>query len=132
MEVGLVRKNGMDVGHDGGMVDQFLEERVVFEDVENADIVPVDLGGAAMGLILFVEASTALHNLFEAPAQAGYVVWVEEVVQHEVAVGVEEGEFFGCRLAVGCHGSGYITASHRESQAPIIGVLRRYALAVLF
>ena len=102
--MGLVREDGPDVGHDGGMVEQLLEEGVGFEDVEDAYIVLVDLGDAAVGLVLFVEASTALHDLFEALGQPGYVVGVEKVLQHEIAVGAEEGKFFGPGLVAGRHG----------------------------
>jgi hypothetical protein len=86
------------------MIEQLLKERILVEDVEDAGIVPVDFGDSAMGLVFLVEASAALYGFFEATRQADNVVRVQEVLDYEVTVGVEEGEFFGCRLAVGCHG----------------------------
>jgi hypothetical protein len=77
------------------MIEQFLEEGVIREDVKDADIVTVDQSLAVVGLVVFMTVSAALHGLIEAASQSGDVVGVEELLQHQVAIGIEGSEFFG-------------------------------------
>ena len=93
VEMGLLVEQGVQIGQKRCIVEQFEEEWVVAEDVEDARTVAIDSGFAAVELVAFLQLTPLGDDLGQGGAQAVDVVGRQKTFEQEVAVGGKGEDF---------------------------------------
>ena len=107
----IADEEGIDVGHEGRVVDEVQQGRVVLEDVEDARVRSLDVGHPIGRRAGFGLAAAAFHYQLKPFGEQGDVFLGEKARQHQVTAGLKRVDLVGRRAGGGLGGHWQLTPS---------------------